>query len=185
MSRTGGFGATVLLREELLRELFSDTESLFLPTTGLAGLPTVFPDRVRSFNLPQAIRLICGLPAATPPGIQLTTFRRTAPLSPGSLRLETFGGDPAVHIAFSCALTDDVTTMPDADLTTLPAGSVFFDLDMSLRAFPESAPLLAPGRGRPYFRPPPGDAYSEDFRRPSRIFWEDDFGTKQILIGNC
>lgn len=33
MSRTGGFGLAVLLREELIRELFTDTESLFSPST--------------------------------------------------------------------------------------------------------------------------------------------------------
>lgn len=182
MSRTGGFGATALLREELIRELFTDTESLFTPNMGLQGAPAVIPDRA-SFNLPLAIFAACNQLATTPPGIQGVTFRRTAAIAPASVRLETFGSDPGVRMAMSAALTDDALTSPNAALTTLPATSVFFDFELVLRAFPFDAPLLAPGVGLPYFLPPRSSVYSESFRTSSRIFWEDAAGGKNILIG--
>ena len=189
MSRTGGFGVAGLLREELIRELFTDTESLFHPSTGLQGRPAVVPDRQR-FNWPLAISQICNQPAATPAALQNVTFRRTGGISPSSVRLEALMGAPAagIRLGISAALVDNALAATNVSLQSLPANSVRFDFDLVLGAIAEDAPLLDPILGLPFYFPRPSSEYSEGFRLSSRIYYEDasdpDDIDKNILVGS-
>lgn len=170
MSRTGGFGLAVLLREELIRELFTDTESLFSPSTGMSGQPAVVLDR-QEFDWPQLIQQVCNQAAATPMTLQTVAFRRTAPIAPTGVRLENLQDAGGVRLGISAAFVDRVIAPLDISLLALPANSVRFDFDVVLETTFANAPQSDPLNGKPMYRPTSNE-YSDSFREAARVFWK-------------